>query len=261
MRILDSDLLGYIVEHGLQAGDRLPPLDELSTALKISTGKLREQLEVARALGLVEVKPRTGIRIADFSFFPAIRFSLLFALARDHKLFESFSDLRNHVEFAFFRQAVGLLTDEDCAYLKELVERAWAKLEGTPTRIPHPEHRDLHLTIYRQLNNPFVKGVLEAYWDAYEAEGLSVFADYEYLHEVWTYHEGIVNAIVAGDVDEAYRLLVLHTQLLQKRPKARIQRNRAGVQSHLNGGGSNGNGNSHGPDKEIKGARLPQRQA
>jgi DNA-binding FadR family transcriptional regulator len=90
-RVLDSELLGYIVEHGLKAGDRLPPIEELSGELKLGTGKLREQLEVARTLGLVEVKPRTGIRVSEFSFFPAIRFSLLYALACDHKLFDAFS--------------------------------------------------------------------------------------------------------------------------------------------------------------------------
>ncbi len=134
--------------------------------------------------------------------------------------------MRNHVEFAFFHEAVGLLTDEDCTHLRNLIEQAWAKLEGNPTRIPHPEHRDLHLTIYKRLNNPFVKGLLEAYWDAYESEGFSVFADYDYLHEVWTFHEGIVTAIVDGDIDEAYRLLVQHTKLLQRRPKSRQVRQR-----------------------------------
>jgi DNA-binding FadR family transcriptional regulator len=234
-RFQDSDLINYIVEHALQPGDQLPPLDKLSHELKISTGKLREQLEVARVMGFVEVKPRTGIRVTEFSFFPAVRFSLLYSLANDREQFESFSELRNHVEFAFFHEAVSLLTNEDCDHLKLLVERAWARLEGNPIRIPHPEHRDLHLTIFKRLDNPFVRGVLEAYWDAYESEGFSVFSDYDYLHEVWTYHEGIVNAIIAGDVDEAYRLLVQHTKLLQKRPKARSRSNGGTPVNGLNG--------------------------
>lgn len=226
LRGIESDLLEYIIARGLQAGERLPPLEELSAELQISIGKLREQLEVARALGLVEVKPRTGIRVSPFSFLPAVRVSLLYAMAQNRKLFNAFSELRNHIEFAFFHEAVALLTNEDTAYLKFLIEQAFAKLEEHPPRIPHEEHRELHLTIYRRLDNPFVKGLLEAYWDGYEAEGLSVFSDYDYLHEVWTYHEGIVNAIVAGDADEAYRLLVQHTKLLQKRPKARASRSR-----------------------------------
>jgi hypothetical protein len=38
-------------------------------------------------------------------------------------------------------------------------------------------------------------GLLEAYWDAYEAVELNTYADYAYLQEVWRYHERIVEAI------------------------------------------------------------------
>jgi DNA-binding FadR family transcriptional regulator len=225
LRNLDgSDLLAFIVEHGLRAGDRLPPLEELSAEQHISISKLREQLEVARALGLVEVKPRTGIRVCAYSFLPAVRLSLLYALAQDRQLFDAYSTLRNHIEFAFFHEAVALLTSEDHAYLKTLVERAFAKLDENPPRIPHIEHRELHLTIYRRLNNPFVRGLLEAYWEAYEAEGLSVFSDYDYLYEVWAHHHAIVSTITSGDVDTAYQWLVRHTKLLQRHPKARNAR-------------------------------------
>jgi len=223
-RAYESELLDYITSRCLKPGDQLPPLEKLSDELDVSIGKLREQLEVARVLGLVEVRPRTGIRVMEYDFAPAVRASLMFALACNRHLFEAYSELRNHVEFAFFHEAVALLTPEDHRELRELIARAWQKLEEHPPRIPHPEHRALHLTIFRRLNNPFVKGLLEAYWDAYEAEGLSVFSDYDYLHEVWTYHEGIVEAIIAGEVDKAHQLLIQHTKLLQRRPTPRAQR-------------------------------------
>ena len=44
-------------------------------------------------------------------------------------------------------------------------------LAGTPIHIPHKEHREFHTAIYRHLNNPFVLGILDAYWDAYEFVG------------------------------------------------------------------------------------------
>lgn len=214
---IDSALLHYIVANGYKPGDRLPSLDELSAELKISVGKLREQLEVARSLGMVDVRTRSGIRIEDYTFTPAVRYSVLYALALDSSQFDAFNNLRNSVEAAFWYDAVALLTLEDHAHLQELVAKAWAKLNGHPIHIPHAEHRDLHLTIYGRLHNPFVKGLLEAYWEAYEAVGLSVFSDYPYLREVWTYHEAIVNAIVAGKADEGYTLLVKHTALLRNR--------------------------------------------
>ena len=214
---IDSDLLDYIASAGYQPGDRLPTLEKLSATLKISTGKLREQLEVARALGLVEVRPHTGIRIADYNFLAAIRLSLLYALALDPAQFQAYGQLRNEIESAFWYPAVALLTPADHAELRALIASAWAKLNGYPIQIPHAEHRKLHLTIFRNLNNAFVKGLLEAYWEAYEAVGLSVYSDYQYHREVWTYHEGIVNAIITGDLAEGHRLLRLHTTLLRHR--------------------------------------------
>jgi DNA-binding FadR family transcriptional regulator len=49
----DSDLLNYIIKHGYQPGDRLPTISELQETdnLGVSVSKVREQLEVARALG------------------------------------------------------------------------------------------------------------------------------------------------------------------------------------------------------------------
>ncbi len=102
---LDSDLLRYIVGHRFQPGDRLPSLEELSRELKISTGKLREQLEAARALELVEVRPHNGIRLAEYSFLPAVRLSLMYALAIDRSLFDAFGQVRSQVEAAFWREA------------------------------------------------------------------------------------------------------------------------------------------------------------
>ncbi len=210
---LESDLLQYIVDNHKQPGDRLASLDMLSDTLGISTGKLREQLEVARSLGLVEVKPRTGIRLAPYDFFPAVRLSLLYAVSQNPALFESFSDLRDTVESDFFEAAVAKLTPEDLSHLQDLVERAWAKLQGEPSHIPHKEHRQLHMTLFSQLANPFVQGLLEAYWEAYEAVGYTQLTEYEYLRTVWTYHENIVNAIIAGDIQKAHELQDEHIKL------------------------------------------------
>ncbi len=209
-----SEFLRYLANH--KPDDQpLPALTTLSRELGLSVALLREQLEVARTLGLVEVKPRTGIRRQPYSFFPAIRQSLRYAMALDRNYFLAFADLRRHIEAAYWHEAVPLLQPEDHATLKQLVKRAWDKLRGIPIEIPHPEHRELHLTIFRRLNNPFVEGLLYAYWDAYEIFGLSVFTDYAYLTEVWTYHQQMVDAICAGDIEAGYQALIKHSDLIK----------------------------------------------
>ena len=221
LKPLDSNFMNYIVAHHLQAGEQLPALTELSHELDINVGKLREQLEVARSLGLVEVRPRTGIRVKDYDFLPAIRLSLLFALAMDKSHFEAFTELRNHVEFAFFHEAAASLGEDDKRRLRVLVDSAWDKLNhASLIQIPHAEHREFHLRIFEHLDNPFVKGVLEAYWEAYEAVELNTYADLHYWQEAWRYHEQILNSINDGDLDAAHAALVEHTKLLRHRGEA-----------------------------------------
>jgi DNA-binding FadR family transcriptional regulator len=166
----------------------------------------------------VEVRPRTGIRRLPYEFLPAVRQSLSYALAMDLGHFMEYSDLRIHLEAAYWQDAACRLTPEDHEELKQLVQRAWEKLNGQPIEIPHPEHRQLHLGIYRRLDNPFVLGLLEAYWEAYEAVGLNLYTDIDYLHEVWQYHEQMVQAICDGDYQRGYAALLQHKDLLFHRP-------------------------------------------
>jgi DNA-binding FadR family transcriptional regulator len=225
LKPLDSDLLNYIVDHHLQPGDQLPALTDLSEELDINVGKLREQLEVARSLGLVEVRPRTGIRGKEYDFLPAIRLSLLFALAMDKTRFDAFTALRNHVEVSFWHEAVAQLTIEDKGELRRLVEAAWDKLNSpTMIQIPHVEHRQFHLKIFTHLDNPFVQGLLEAYWEGYEAVELNTYADLHYWQEAWTYHERILNCICNGDYDGAQLAFIEHTRLLRHRRAPELSR-------------------------------------
>jgi DNA-binding FadR family transcriptional regulator len=213
-----SEFMSYLAacENGDTNG--LPSLTELSHELGISVAGLREQLEVARALGLVEVRPRTGTRRLTYSFAPAVRQSLAYAIALDRSHFQRFADMRKHIELAYWHEAVALLTDEDKAELQALMRQAWDKLNGSPIQIPHIEHRNLHITIFRRLDNPFVTGILEAYWDAYKAVGLDVYTDYNYLKEVWHFHQQMVDAIAAGDFEAGFLALREHTDLIYQRP-------------------------------------------
>jgi len=214
-----SKFAKFLATHNQEESQSLPPLSELSKTLNISVASLREQLEVARALGLVEVRPRKGIQKLAYKFSPAVRLSLAYALANDISHFEEFADLRKHIEEAYWYESVAKLTDEDLLYLNSLIESATKKLNGDPIQIPHSEHRELHLTIYKRLNNEFVYGLLDVYWDAYEAIGLNVYTGLTYLQEVWQYHRQIVEAICNKDFDLGYRLLLDHTDLLYHRPK------------------------------------------
>jgi DNA-binding FadR family transcriptional regulator len=212
----NSEFFRYLLEFTWTEDARLPAIKDLSSELGISISTLREQLEVAKALGLVDVRPRLGIRPQPYSFTPAVDASLCYAIEYDRSLFEDFVDLRRHLELAYFPQAVDLLKEEDLKELRRLVASAWKKLRGRPARIPHLEHRQLHLAFYKRLNNVFVTGLLEAYWDAYEAVGLNVYTDFEYLEGVWTYHEELVEVAASRDTTRAEQILRDHFELMDR---------------------------------------------
>ncbi|HAY85981.1 MAG TPA: hypothetical protein DCY42_14030 [Chloroflexi bacterium] len=213
------DLLEYLSNqnHNHNGGNcEIPSLKELSDMQGVSIAKLREQLSVARSYGFVEVQPKTGIKMLPYSFAPAVKKSLSFALSLDRTYFDDFSKLRRIIEANFWFEAVARLDEKDLSYLQELVDQAWKKLESSPPRLPHQEHRDLHLTMYGKIENVFVLGLMEAYWDAYEEVGLNRYTELAHLKNVWNYHRKIVDALCRGKVDEGYRLLLEHMDLLQR---------------------------------------------
>jgi DNA-binding FadR family transcriptional regulator len=197
---------------------RFPSLTKLSKESGVSISRLREQLAIAKELGFVEVRPRTGIRRLPYSFTPAVASSLSYAIARERSRFDQFADLRRHVEACYWKQAVQLLEPEDHQLLRDLVDSAWSKLEGNPVRLPHREHRQLHLLIFGRLENPFVSGILEAYWDAYEKVGYNRYHGLDYLQRVWKFHDQIVKNICIGEIEAGYRALLKHMELLHLIP-------------------------------------------
>jgi len=213
-----SEFMQYLARHRDTDSQPLPSLSDLSRELGVSVASLREQLEVARALGLVDVRPRVGMRRLAYTFRPAVRQSLTYALTLDEAQFDKYAEMRNHIETAYWDEAVRLLKDEDKQELRLIIARAHEKLDRPVIQVPHDEHRSLHLLIYRRLENPFVMGLLEAYWDAYEGIGLNVYlGSYEYLKKVWNYHAQMVEAICSGDYEAGKEALVTHNDLLYQR--------------------------------------------
>ncbi|GAB4157551.1 MAG: hypothetical protein Fur0021_26570 [Candidatus Promineifilaceae bacterium] len=211
---LQPDFLRYLAEHPATNGQTLPRLADISAEMGVSVGKLREQLELARHLGFISIRPRVGMKREPFDFMPAVLPSLLYSIATGEASFLQFSQLRQTLEASLWHQAVTQLTAADKKQLQATIVRAWNKLKGDPVHVPNQEHRELHLAIFAHLDNPFVQGILNAYWEAYEASELTRLADYAYWLQVWELHEQIVDALCRNDFDEGLRILIAHFKLL-----------------------------------------------
>jgi DNA-binding FadR family transcriptional regulator len=207
--------LEYIAQKSARHEMQIPPLSILSLELGMSVSSLREQMELARTIGLIEAHPRSGIRLKPYSFMPSVIKSLAYAVLSSEKLFYDYSDLRKNLEKVYFPKAIRLLTKENIVQMQELVIKAKQKLSSNPIQIPHPEHRQFHLSMYINLENDFVTSLLEAYWMMYETVGFDLYTDLAYLIKVWDYHERIVNLIAAGQFEQSYEFLIEHMELIK----------------------------------------------
>jgi DNA-binding FadR family transcriptional regulator len=219
--ILPYSILQYIVDKELNTPDgepvKLPPMEDLAKELVISRGKLREELIVMQAYGLVDMRPGDGTYVCPFDFYDAIRILVLYSTACDWRNFDRLYRLRVQLESGFWEEAASGLDDEDKQDLQYILEQAEAKLKSTLVEIPHREHRHFHLLIYSRLDNTFVQGLLNAYWDAYEAVGLHRYFDFSYFEEMWNSHRKIVEAILTGRYREGKEVLARHFTLLDSR--------------------------------------------
>ena len=214
-----SEFLIYLASLPEDTNHKIPSLIQLSKQLGISVATLREQLEEARSLGLVEVRPKSGIKKLPYDFSTAIKPGLIYAVRAGSLSYHQFADLRRHLECAYFIEAAQTLTPLDIERLTVLITCARAGFKTTPGRVPSQEHRDFHLTIYKNLKNEYLNGVLDAFWEVYHLSGMEIYPDVTYIDRVWQYHERIVDEIRSKNYSLGLSLLTEHMDLANQREK------------------------------------------
>jgi DNA-binding FadR family transcriptional regulator len=217
-----SPVLKFIADATRQ-DEPIPSISELSSQLRISTASVREQLEVPKELGFVEVRTRTGIQKHEFCLTRPLTLSMTYGLRVDPELFQEYASLRRQLEIAYWYEACALLEKSHIAQLRKLEERANWKINQNPVMIPSPEHRNFHLAIYRPLNNRVLNSVLETYWDLYEASRIQYYRNHEYLESVWSYHRQMLDAIASKAYEKGYEALVTHFDLIKTVKKADLR--------------------------------------
>jgi len=217
-----SPVLKFIADATRQ-DEPIPSISELSSQLGLSTASVREQLEVPKELGFVEVRTRTGIQKHEFCLTRPLTLSMTYGLRVDPGLFQEYASVRRQLEIAYWYEACALLGKSQIEELQTLEERANWKINQSPVVIPTAEHRNFHLAIYRPLNNRVLNSVLETYWDLYEASRIQYYRNHEYLESVWSYHRQMLDAIASKAYEKGYEALVTHFDLIKTFKKADLR--------------------------------------
>jgi len=216
-----ASLLNYLAEASKNNQD-IPSIAELSQILGVSIASVREQLEVARKLGFVDVKPRTGIQRRPFSLVPLIRLGMNYGIQSEAHLLNDYSELRRHLELSYWDKAFSVLKNDQMDYMQFLVDIAFRKLQRKPAIIPTEEKSEFHLTLYRPLGNQVLISILEAAWDLEEANGGKIHEDLDDMLSSWSVRQVIVDALRERDKTKGKNALESLLLLANKPKEAEI---------------------------------------
>lgn len=191
-----DELRGRIVSGALAPGSRLVE-DQLAQALGVSRNPVREALRVLEAEGLIERSPRRGAVVATVS------------PAEAAKVFE----VRQPLESLAARLAARKATEADVTVLREQLARMADAVTAAPDALPRL-NTEFHAEVYRIAGSSFLAEVMQTI--SWRMEW--VFGQNHLVRGPGSLqeHEGIVEAIEAGDEAEAARRAEEHVLSAQR---------------------------------------------
>jgi DNA-binding FadR family transcriptional regulator len=196
--ILDA-IAGFIVERGLQPGDRLPPERELTERLKVSRPTVREALKRWAALGIVDMRVGSGTYLRVPVAPGAVHFAVTVQFEHEH--LQRTLELRRALETEAAALAASRATAADVAEIRKRLEH----MEAMHERYGDAPEEDweFHLSVYRAARNPLfvqlvgqLRTALHRFWE-------HPFDKSDFARRSFPMHRQLYEAIARRDADAA----------------------------------------------------------
>ena len=159
------DYITSLIKQGqLQPGDPLISERELCTRFGISRTSVRKALAILSGMGLVEITPRSGARVAQVNDQMAID-SLRHIIARNRHQAAHLYEVRRLIEVQAARLAAIRRDPADVAKLRDLHRLVECSLEEPATL--HQADMRLHIGIAESAKNPFFAELMSVLIAAY----------------------------------------------------------------------------------------------
>jgi GntR family transcriptional regulator, galactonate operon transcriptional repressor len=169
---------GWILGGTFGPGAALPREEEMATLFSVSRSTIREANKVLSAKGLIELKPRVGVRVREKRRWRLLDAEVLSWFPTEHKLFESLLEARRIVE----PEAAALAAQRGSASDLAAIEAAydWMKSSLTATAEVWCE---ADLAFHRAVVSASHNIVLQALGDTLEAAFRSAVVATERLRQ------------------------------------------------------------------------------
>jgi DNA-binding FadR family transcriptional regulator len=212
--LIQERLKDYLLRSGLRPNDQLPSEYELSNKLGTSRSAVREALRSLEAIGMIEVRRGKGRYLRPFNF-ASFTENLAYSLVLDATSIHDLLEVRRSLEVSFLPQAASALTRADITSLRTILRRMRSKAEAGKPFVA--EDMEFHQLLFSRVSNDLLKKLLEVFWSLFkEVHGKGILPAGETTKTV-EYHEQIVDAIEANELELAESLLREHFVDVQNR--------------------------------------------
>lgn len=207
----------------LPLGDKLPAETDLATQFGVSRTAIREALRIVSAKGLIRIEKGRGIFVIEpssDSVTDPIQLYLKYNMEHNYAL--DLIHSRQIIEPSIAASAALNRTDEDVVLLKSDIETLIAYDSG----FDGLANLDLvfHLHIAKATQSRLIPLILEPIHKLMPEIKKSVYKTNDDAKEsavIW--HQKIVDQIVAGDSDGAFRAMKQHLEIAEKHIKVMLQ--------------------------------------
>ncbi|MCL4744319.1 MAG: FadR family transcriptional regulator [Burkholderiaceae bacterium] len=206
-----GQVLRFIEEHGLSAGERLPSERDLAARLNVSRPALRESLATLEAMRLITRKPNSGIYLTGPNTYPSFESVVLrsdHGLALDRDTIIHSMEVRNLLELQAIELACERRTGADLEHLASIVEQTKRQLEAKCSILDLDEA--FHLGVVAASHNPVFVQIVHSFYRLSIVRRRVYFSDLRRCQRSHNEHRAILRAISARDMTTAREAMRKH---------------------------------------------------
>jgi DNA-binding GntR family transcriptional regulator len=189
-------ILNAICTGALKPGERLTQ-DQVAQRLNVSRQPIHNALRVLKAQGFLRETGRRGLAVAPL----------------DPGLFEAIYQFRSAVEPLAVRLATPRLRPETIARGRDLISRGHAAIAADDSRALVEADMAFHSFVYELSGNSLILETMRLNWQHLRRAMGEVLRLPNLARRVWQEHEAILQAMIAGDGEDAARRIHDHVVL------------------------------------------------
>jgi len=211
-----EQIMNLVADGTLSAGDQLPAERELAQEFGVSRTAVREAVKALRERGLVEIRPRKGTYISDYSLSASgiVQDSLAFMVRADKPTGpDDLQQVRYLLEPGIAALAAQKATAHDLQLLQELIDKMDDSLDNQEAFVQADV--DFHLALARATQNSLIPVLIIPVIGLLREQRMRIFETAGGPERGQFHHKHILETVSQGDTVAARLAMEAHLKQVQ----------------------------------------------